>query len=405
MNGKVDVTAVTLILKAGRQKSVLNRHPWLFSGAIGRIDGGPEPGDLVDIAAADGRFLARAHYNPHSQIRGRILTWDEDEAIDDAFWRGRISRAVAARAALSLPPDTNAYRLINAEADGLPGLIVDKYDAYLVIQCLTMGMDRRKEMLVELLAEMLRPAGVIERSDVNARQQEGLPAVKGIAWGQGPPDDFRVLENGHKFGVNLFTGHKTGLYLDQRENRAAVCQPHFVADKKLLNVFAYTGGFALYAAAGGAGPIVNLDSSIDALTGAEQNMALNGYERDADEYIAGNAFEVLRYYRDEGRQFDVVILDPPKFAHSRRDVERAARGYKDLNWLALRLLRPGGSLATFSCSGRVSADLFQKIVFGAAVDAQRDVQIIRYLGQAPDHPVLLTFPESAYLKGLLCRVW
>jgi 23S rRNA (cytosine1962-C5)-methyltransferase len=205
--------------------------------------------------------------------------------------------------------------------------------------------------------------------------------------------------------VDLLAGHKTGFYLDQRDNRAAVCQPEFVAGKELLNVFAYTGGFGIYAAAQGAGVIVHLDSSIEALEQAERNLALNGLERPGDEYIAGDAFEVLRYYRDEGRQFDVVIMDPPKFAHSQRDVQPACRGYKDLNWLALRLLRPSGLLATFSCSGLVSADLFQKVVFGAAVDAGRDVQIIQHLGQAADHPILLTFPESAYLKGFFCRVW
>ncbi|MCP4424485.1 MAG: class I SAM-dependent rRNA methyltransferase [Chloroflexi bacterium] len=401
----------TLVLKRGRQKPVVNRHPWIFSGAIARFEGEPEPGDIVDVAGGAGRlrgnsrFLARAYYNPHSQIRGRILTWDANEAIDEAFWRRKIGRAVKGRSALALEPATTAYRLINAESDGLPGLIVDKYGDYLVIQCLTLGIDRHKETLIRLLVDLLRPAGIVERSDVSVRALEGLPEAKGLVWGDAPPADLIVLENGHKFGVDLLGGHKTGFYLDQRANRTAVCQPHFVAAKEILNVFAYTGGFALYAAANGAGPIINVDSSIEALEQAERNMALNGWERPFDEYIAGDAFEVLRYYRDEGRQFDMVILDPPKFAHSRRDVERASRGYKDINWLALRLLRPGGLLATFSCSGRISADLFQKIVFGAAVDAGRDVQIIQKLSQSPDHPVLLTFPESAYLKGLLCRVW
>ncbi len=401
----MDKLAASLVLKKGREKPVVNRHPWIFSGAIERVEGRPEPGDLVDVVGKDGRFLARAYYNPHSQIRGRILAWDADETIDETFWRQKIERAITGRAALALEPATTAYRLINAEADGLPGLVVDKYGDFLVIQCLTLGIDRRKEMLVGLLADSLNPAGIIERSDVSVRAQEGLPEFKGLVWGEPPPSDWIVRENGRQFGVDLLGGHKTGLYLDQRENRTAVCRPHFVAGKEILNVFAYTGGFALYAAASGAGPIVNIDSSMAALTLAEKNVIGDGWERPLDEYIAGDAFEVLRYYRDEDRKFDMVILDPPKFAHSQRGVERAARGYKDLNWLALRLLRPGGLLATFSCSGRVSADLFQKIVFGAAVDAGRDVQIIQHLRQAPDHPILLTFPESAYLKGLLCRVW
>ncbi|MCA9932034.1 MAG: class I SAM-dependent rRNA methyltransferase, partial [Anaerolineales bacterium] len=214
-----------------------------------------------------------------------------------------------------------------------------------------------------------------------------------------------IRENEIQFAVNLTTGHKTGFYLDQRDNRTAVCHPHHIRDKEVLNVFAYTGGFGLYAAARGAKQVTHIDSSIEALELAEKNVALNGWKRPLDEYIAGDAFEILRYYRDEGIQFDTIILDPPKFAHSRRDVDKATRGYKDLNWLALRLLRPGGILATFSCSGLISADLFQKVVFGAAVDANRHVQILQPLGQAPDHPIALTFPESAYLKGFICRVW
>jgi 23S rRNA (cytosine1962-C5)-methyltransferase len=399
-------TTGTLLLKKGREKPAQNRHPWIFSGAISHVKGQPKPGDLVEIVDANGRFLARAYFNPHSQIQARLLTWDPlQEMIDEGFWRARLERAIAGRAALALEPGTTAYRLVNAEADGLPGLVVDKYGDFLVVQCLTLGIDRRKEMLVALLVELLNPAGVVERSDVNVRQKEGLIEVAGYLWGEKPPAELVVRENGHHFGVNLLTGHKTGFYLDQRQNRSIVCQPPFVAGREVLNVFAYTGGFAVYAAANGARAITNLDSSADALAQAEKNMALNGHDRPQDEYIAGDAFEVLRYYRDSGRQYDMVILDPPKFAHSRRDVERACRGYKDLNWLAFRLLRPDGFLATFSCSGLVSADLFQKVVFSAAVDAGRDAQIIQQLDQAPDHPILLSFPESAYLKGLLCRVW
>ncbi|MFQ5399059.1 MAG: class I SAM-dependent rRNA methyltransferase [Anaerolineae bacterium] len=394
----------SLLLKKGREKPVRQRHPWIFSGAVSRVQGEPAPGDMVAALSHDGRFLARGYFNPHSQIRCRLLTWT-DEPIDEAFWQARIARAAAARTALSLEPETTAYRLINAEADGLPGLVVDRYNEFLVIQCLTMGIERRKEMLVALLAEAFQPAGIVERSDVNARPQEGLPQVTGHLWGTAPPQRVTVKENGLQFAVDVHAGHKTGFYLDQRPNRAIVGRPEHVAGKEILNVFAYTGGFALYAAAAGAGPITNVDASADALTLAEQNMELNEFERPDDEYIVANAFELLRHYRDGGRRFDVAVLDPPKFAHSRRDVDRACRGYKDLNWLAMRLLRPGGLLATFSCSGRISADLFQKVVFSAAVDAGCDVQILQQLGQGPDHPILVTFPESAYLKGLLCRVW
>ncbi len=395
----------SISLKAGRDKPVRNRHPWIFSGAVARTDGNPTPGDMVDVISGQGEFLARAYFNPHSQIRARILTWDHDTVIDDAFWRQQIQRAIRSRQQLALEPATNAYRLIHAEADGLPGLIVDKYGDYLVMQCLTLGIDSRKEMLAAIMADLLHPIGIYERSDADVREKEGLKQQTGPLWGSPPPDELHILENGYRFGVNLYAGHKTGFYLDQRGNRALLGQPHFVAGKEILNVFAYTGGFAVYAAAHEAGPITNLDTSAPALTQAEANMALNGFDRPEDTYLLGDAFEVLRHYRDTGQLFDAIILDPPKFAHSQRDVQRATRGYKDLNWLAFRLLRPGGLLATFSCSGLVSADLFQKVVFGAAIDAQRNVQILHTLSQGPDHPVLLSFPESAYLKGLLCRVW
>jgi 23S rRNA (cytosine1962-C5)-methyltransferase len=400
----IELTSGIITLKPGREKPVQQRHPWLFSGAIQRTDGRFQPGDLVTIVSHDGRYLATAYANPHSQIRARILTWDADEALGPDFWRSRIRRAIAGRQALALEPATTAYRLINAEADGLPGLIVDKYGDYLVLQCLTLGIDRRKTRLADLLAEELRPVGIIERSDASVRAKEGLEPVNGLLQGSAPPSPLFIRENGLEFGVDLMRGHKTGFYLDQRANRAAIGAPAFVMGKEVLNVFAYTGGFAVYAAAAGAGPITNVDSSMEVLELAEQNVLRLGQKRPSDEYLLGDAFLVLRDFRDNGRLFDMVILDPPKFAHSQRDVERAARGYKDLNWLALRLLRPGGLLATFSCSGLVSADLFQKIVFSAALDAHRDVQILQPLAQAPDHPILLTFPESAYLKGLLCRV-
>lgn len=398
-----ELTTGILTLKPGREKPVLNRHPWVFSGAIHHSDGRFQPGDLVTVLAKDGRFLATAYANPHSQIRARILSWDANEPIDDAFWQRRLRRAIAARQSLDLS-QTTAFRLINAEADGLPGLIVDQYGEFLVMQCLTLGIDRRKTLLAEMLAAELQPAGILERSDASVRAKEGLPEASGLLWGAPPPNRLLIQENGHTFAVDLTGGHKTGFYLDQRTNRALVCTPHYVAGKEILNVFAYTGGFAVYAAAHGAGPITNIDSSMDVLEMAEENVLRLGLERPSDEYLLGDAFMILRDFRDNGRQFDMVILDPPKFAHSQRDIERAARGYKDLNWLALRLLRPGGLLATFSCSGLVSADLFQKIIFSAAVDAGRDVQILQPLSQAPDHPILLSFPESAYLKGLLCRV-
>lgn len=415
--------SATLHLKPGRDKPVRNRHPWVFSGAIARVEGKAAPGDLVTVADSRGMPLATAYYNAKSQIQARILSWNPDEAIGDDFWRSRLQRAIDGRGVITnevhaplfpgspaSPPSgqglsTSALRLVNAEADGLPGLVVDRYADYLVIQCLTLGIDRRRETLTRLLVELLNPAGVLERSDVDVRGKEGLPSLVELRHGEMPPAEVTVGENGFTFLVDLHHGHKTGFYLDQRDNRAAAGQPAFMAGRDVLNVFAYTGAFGVYAAAAGARSVTQIDSSAPALELAERHMALNGVAQPNDEYIAGDAFEVLRYFREEGRQFDAVILDPPKFAHHQGQIDRATRGYKDLNWLAFRLLRPEGILVTFSCSGLIDADLFQKVVFGAAVDAGRDAQILRHLGQSADHPVLLSFPESAYLKGLLCRVW
>jgi 23S rRNA (cytosine1962-C5)-methyltransferase len=394
----------TIQLKRGRERPVENRHPWIFSGAVEQVVGEPEPGDLVAVLNHQGDWLATAYYNPHSQIRARILSWDTGETIDQEWWHDRLQAALQRRAELHLEPETTAFRLVNAEADQLPGLIVDRYGDFLVLQALTAGIDRHKELLANLLVDLTGATGVVERSDVDIREKEGLPATSGLLHGAAPPELLEVRENRLRIQVDLLQGHKTGLYLDQRDNRALVGQPRFVAGKEVLNVFAYTGGFALSAASAGAATITNVDSSIPALEQAERNMALNGFERPQDEYIAADAFDLLRQYRDSQQQFDVVILDPPKFAYRQRDVQPACRGYKDLNWLAFRLLRSGGLLATFSCSGLVDADLFQKVVFSAAVDAGRDAQILFRLGQAPDHPVLLTFPESSYLKGLVLRV-
>jgi 23S rRNA (cytosine1962-C5)-methyltransferase len=304
-----------------------------------------------------------------------------------------------------LEPETTAYRLINAEADGLPGLVVDKYSDYLVVQCLTLGIDQRKEQIAQLLVELFTPHGIIERSDVNIRKKEGLSKVVSILAGEGPPPQLKVLENGIIMNADLYQGHKTGLYLDQRDNRQYLCQTDIVKDLEVLNVFAYTGGFTLYAAYNGAGPITSVEVSPLLLNQIEENLQLNFLDRSEDNYVSGDAFQILRQMRDKDQQFDFIILDPPKFAHQKRDISAACRGYKDINLLAINLLRPNGLLATFSCSGAISQELFQKVLFGAALDAERDVQIIRYLYQASDHPVLLSFPESFYLKGFLCRVY
>ncbi len=391
-----------ILLKPGREKSVLNRHPWVFSGAIGRLEGPPQPGEVVAVADHAGQPLALADYNPRSQITLRILTFDPSEGIEATFWRGRLEASLRRREALPDAAEHSAERLVYAESDGLPGLIVDRYGDFLVLQALTLGMDRRKALLAELLRELLRPRGIYERSDVDVRAQEGLPEATGLLWGEPPPERVEIDECGLRFWVDLYRGHKTGFYLDQRVNRRRVAP--YCAGREVLNAFSYTGAFAAYALRHGARRVVNLDSSAEALRAAAEHIALNGLPAEAVESVEGDAFRVLRAWRDEGRAFDLIILDPPKFAFSRAQLMAATRGYKDINLLAMKLLRPGGILCTFSCSGLVSEDLFQKILFGASLDAGREVRILERLTQAPDHPVSLAFPEGAYLKGFICRV-
>lgn len=386
-----------------RDRPVRHRHPWVFSGAIADVTGAPAPGDIVDVRDARGEWLARGYYNPRSQIVVRLLTWVQDEEIDRAFWRRRLQAAAALRTSLALEPLTTAYRLAFAESDLLPGLIVDRYGDWLSAQFLTLGVELRHPLLLELLQELFAPRGIVERSDATARRQEGLALRSGVAAGVAPPADLAVVENGLKFQADLVGGQKTGFYVDQRENRRLTAE--YAQGKRILNAFSFTGAFAVYALASGAAHVTNVDTSYEALATGETMLRINGFDPDAQaESILGDVFQVLRDFRDRGVTFDMVILDPPKFARSKAELDGATRGYKDINLLALKLLAPGGVLATFSCSGLVSPDLFQKIVFGASVDAGRPVHILRKLGQAPDHPILLSFPEGEYLKGLLCRV-
>ena len=392
-----------IVLLPGKDKPVRQHHPWVFSGAIARVEGAPAPGDIVDVLDAQGNWLARGYYNPRSQIVVRLLAWDAAEAIDDAFWRGRLTAAADMRSSLGVPRETNAYRLAFAESDGLPGLIVDRYSDWLVVQFLTAGVEMRRDVLLDLLGDLFSPSGIVERSDVAVRRQEGLSLRSGPARGDAPPEEIVIEEHGHRFPVSLLAGQKTGFYLDQRDNRQRVAT--YAAGRTVLNAFSFTGAFGIYALAAGAHHVTNVDTSLEALQGSEQALRLNGLDPDRQaEAVLGDVFQVLRGFREEGRKFDLVILDPPKFAARRSEVPGATRGYKDINWLALQLLAPGGILATFSCSGLVSPELFQKVVFGAGVDAGRDVQMLERLWQARDHPVLLSFPESAYLKGVLARI-
>lgn len=392
-----------VILKQGREKSVNNRHPWIYSGAIARVEGKPSNGDVVDVWNSKARFVARGIYNEKSQIQVRLLTWNPNDTVDGDLWRRRLRRAVAGRQALLESPETDSFRLVYAEADGMPGFIADKYGTWVVVQFLSLAAERYRQAIVDALIDMVEPQGIYERSEGEGRAKEGLVEVTGPLWGEIPPDIIEITENGHTFLVDIKMGQKTGFYLDQRENRQKVTK--YFTNKEILNTFAYTGAFSVYAAHAGAKRVLNVDTSERALQMAERNMRRNGFGDREDIYAVADVFELMRVYRDSNWKFDVIILDPPKFAHSQRHVERATQGYKDINLLGMKLLKPGGVLISFSCSGAVNADLFQKVLFGAAVDAGRHVQIIEWLNQGSDHPVLLTYPESAYLKGLVCRVW
>jgi 23S rRNA (cytosine1962-C5)-methyltransferase len=398
------LTTPQLIVKPGRDKSIRQRHPWIFSGAIREILGSPGLGDTVDVLDNRGEWLARAGYSPHSQISARIWTWRESQIVDESFFAQSIRQAAETRSALGVR--TNGIRLVNAENDGLPGLILDRYDGYVVAQFLSAGAERRRKEILSAVARLPDVKGIFERSDVEVREQEGLPPVQGVLQGQEPPPRIAITEGEWKFLVDVRQGHKTGFYLDQRDNRTALARliSECAREKEVLNVFSYTGAFAVVASASGAGHVLNVDSSERALSFLPEHYALNGIPPEQEDCISGNAFEVLRKFRDQGRSFDLIILDPPKLAQSQRDVPKAARAYKDINWLSMRLLRPNGHLVTFSCSGLVSEELFQKILFSASLDARRDVQIIERLGQPMDHPVRLSFPEGKYLKGFICRV-
>ncbi len=393
------MTRPRVVLKPGREKPVRNDHPWVYSGAIARIEGQPADGDVIDVTDARGGFLARGLLNRRSQIVARLFTREADDDLTPELLHARIA-AAAARRTGTLPRDTDAYRVVFSESDGLPGLIVDRYGEILVLQCSTLGLQQRKGAIVAALRDLFNPVAIIERTETEVLTREGLVVADSTLHGE-LPQTLEITEYGLRFLVDPLGGQKTGFFLDQRENRRRVAA--YCADARVLNCFAYTGAFAVYAAAAGAAQVVNIDSSADALALAEQQLALNGYTSARDEYHVADVFQALRVYRERGERFDLIILDPPKFAHSADQVLRATRGYKDINLLALQLLNPNGILATFSCSGLVSPDLFQKVVFGASIDAERPAQIIERLTQAPDHPVLLSFPESEYLKGLICR--
>ena len=388
-----------LVLKPGREKSLKRRHPWVFSGAVAKVQGKPETGETVELWSATGEFLAVAAYSPKSQIVARIWDWGE-RAIDRAFFAERIARAVAQRRAFLDGAATDAYRLLHGESDGLPGVVADRYGDTLGLQLTSAGAERWREVIADALLDATGASRIWERSDAEVRALEGLTPAAGPLRGPREPARIVMREHGVKFEVDLERGHKTGFYLDQRENRLLLRD--LVRGRDVLDGFCYTGGFALNAARGGARSVFALDSSAEALALARANAQLN--DLSGIDWVGGDVFQMLRQWRDRGRQFDLITLDPPKFAPTAAHAPKAARAYKDINLLAFKLLRPGGLLMTFSCSGGVSADLFQKIIAGAALDAGVEAQIIERLGAGPDHPVALNFPEGEYLKGLVCRV-
>ncbi|KGU98573.1 class I SAM-dependent rRNA methyltransferase [Burkholderia pseudomallei] len=422
----------TVTLKPSKDKSLLRRHPWVYANAIDRVDGKPAPGATVIVRAHDGRFLARAAYSPHSQIRLRVWSFDENEPIDHAFFKRRVQRALTHRRAMI--SGTDAVRLVFGEADGLPGLVVDYYVAargaahtgdaaaraaeggaaapvapgdgegrgQLVCQFMAAGVEHWKGAIVAALVAATGCPNVYERSDVSIREKEGLEQTTGVLAGDAPPDTLIANENGVLYHVDVRNGHKTGFYVDQRENRALVAQ--YARDRDVLNCFCYTGGFSLAALKGGAKRVVSIDSSGDALALAQRNVAANGFDAARAQWLDADAFKTLRRLVDEGERFDLIVLDPPKFAPTRDSVDRAARAYKDINLSGLKLLRPGGLLFTYSCSGAIDMDLFQKIVAGAAADAKVDARILKRLGAGVDHPLLTAFPEGEYLKGLLLQI-
>ncbi len=400
-----------IILKPTREKSLLRLHPWIFSGAVDRVQGEPASGETVDVLDAKKTFLARAAYSPVSQIRARVWSFDEAEAVDGDFFSRRIDAALTLRATMGFSnrnsekivmnkPVSNAVRLVHAESDRLPGLIVDAYGDVLVMQLLTAGTEAWRETIADILLEKTGASAIYERSDADVRELEGLHVRRGVMRGSVENDLLQISEYGLKFNVNIANGHKTGFYLDQRRNRQRVGE--LARGRDVLNCFCYTGGFSLHAAAGGAKSVCSIDSSADALALAQENARLNDNAGADLEWREADVFLALRKFRDERRTFDMIILDPPKFAATVSQAEKAARGYKDINLLAFKLLRPGGVLATFSCSGGIDAALFQKIVAGAALDAQAQAVIVEHLAQDVDHPVSLHFPEGSYLKGLIC---
>ncbi|SEL27553.1 class I SAM-dependent rRNA methyltransferase [Parapedobacter koreensis] len=389
-------------LKKGKDKAARQLHPWVFSGAIADVEKNLHDGDTVQVIDQSGEFIAYGLFNSQSRVAIRLLTWDSKQLPDESWWRNRIQQSIAARKHLLNTRDTDTLRLIFAEADFLPGLIVDKYGDFLVIQVHAAGMERIKPIIVDELTRLLAPRGIYERSDANARMHEGLPLTNGVLGGIHPPEWVEVSENGIRYRVNIVEGQKSGFYCDQRVNRLLTSE--YAAGKRVLDCFCYSGGFSLNVLAHGAKEVVSVDSSALAIETLNANMILNGLNGSKQQAIQADVNKQLRAFAASGERFDLIILDPPKYAPSRSSLDKAARAYKDLNRRGLLLLEPGGLLATFSCSAAMDMATFKQVLAWAALDAGKEIQFIRQFTQPEDHPIRASFPEGEYLKGLLCRV-
>jgi len=393
---------MNIVLKKGKDKAAWQLHPWVFSGAIERIEGHPANGDLVNVYNVQNEFIAYGYYNGESRVAVRLLEWDESRSVDEQWWRNRVRKAIGARADLFASGQTNTARLIFSEADFLPGLIADRFNDFISLQILTAGIERVKPIIVDELVKLLRPTGIYQRPDAHARAYEGLAASSGVLAGSHPPAFVAVIENGVHYKVNIAEGQKSGFYCDQRENRLLVAQ--YAKAKRVLDCFCYSGGFTLNALKHGAESVSSIDSSALAIDTLTQNIQLNQLQDTPYTAIQSDVNKQLKVFKDRGETFDLIILDPPKYAPSRSSLEKAARAYKELNRLGLGLLSSGGLLATFSCSGAMDMDTFKQVIAWAALDAGKEIQFIRQFTQPEDHPIRASFPEGEYLKGLLCRV-
>jgi 23S rRNA (cytosine1962-C5)-methyltransferase len=393
---------VDVILKKGKEKAALQRHPWMFSGAIEKVKGSVKNGEVVRVLAANADFLAYGYYNENSRVAVRLLEWDQDRIIDKGWYQQKIHTAIAARKHVLKNGDTNTCRLVFSEADFVPGLIVDQYANYLSLQILSAGIEAVKGDIIDILRDELNPQGIFDKSDANARTHENLEVEQGLLWGENPPEFLEVKENGIRYNINIAGGQKSGFYCDQRDNRLLLAD--YADGKRVLDCFSYSGGFSLNCLKQGASHVTSVDSSAPALETLQQNMLLNSFDAERNTVVQSDVNKQLRVFKEEGKTFDIVVLDPPKYAPSRSALDRAARAYKDLNRLGMGLLESGGLLATFSCSGAVDIDTFKQIIAWAALDAGKEVQILKQFNQPEDHPIRISFPEGEYLKGLLLRV-